>query len=169
MDATPNPQLVGERIAKTDVERSRAYRRRKQNGGVFFTVDLRGEDVAQLIKTGMLAEDKRHDSAAVRTAILSAVGLRTVAQAASGRLQAFRADQIAQDQRPPPSWFPDRCNQCLRFAGRLEAFPVNGQKVLFHAECWQSWREAHRCTSRATEMDTTTKQQNNMTRRSTRS
>jgi hypothetical protein len=137
---TPNEQL-DERIARLkrlNVQRVQRCRKRKVNGGCIFTVDLSGEDVAQLIKAGMLAEDKRHDPAAVRTAILSAVGLRSesLAQAASGQHQASPAD------KNPPSWFPDRCNQCLRFAGRLEAFPVNGQKVLFHPQCWPIWREA---------------------------
>ena len=169
MDATPSQQINAERTARANAQntaRVKRCRQRKVNGGCVFTVDLSGDDINRLIKVGQLSESQRHDPSAVKDAVSAGLGVR----AKDGEpLPLSQHEPAKQHTLLPPTWFPDRCNHCLRFAGRLEAFPVNGQKVLFHAECWQSWREAHRCTSRATEMDATTKQQNNMTRRSTRS
>jgi hypothetical protein len=52
----------------TVVERIRRYRQRKREGGVVFTVDLDGSDVAALVKLGLLAEDRRRDRDAVKAA-----------------------------------------------------------------------------------------------------
>jgi hypothetical protein len=144
MDATPN-ELLDQRIAKRkrqNTARVQRYRQRRQNGGCVFTVDLSGDDINRLIKVGQLSANQRDDPSAVKAAVLRMAGLDV--QAKDGEPPPLSQEPAKQHTLLPPTWFPDRCNQCRRFAGRLEAFPVNGQKVLFHGECWQSWCDAHR-------------------------
>ena len=141
MDATPN-ELLDQRIAKRkrqNTARVQRYRQRRQNGGCVFTVDLSGDDINRLIKVGQLSANQRDDPSAVKAAVLRMAGLDV--QAKDGEPPPLSQEPAKQHTLLPPTWFPDRCNQCRRFTGRLEAFLVNGQKVLFH---WQSWREAHR-------------------------
>lgn len=138
MDAAPNeqPDERTVRARQKNCERVKRYRERKQNGGCCFSLDLDGDDINRLIKVGQLSESQRHDPSAVKAAVLRMAGL-------GEPLPLVSQHEPAKQHTPsPPTWFLDRCNQCRRFAGRLVAFPVNGQKVLFHAECRQSWREA---------------------------
>ena len=130
MDATPN-ELLDQRIAKRkrqNTARVQRYRQRRQNGGCVFTVDLSGDDINRLIKVGQLSANQRDDPSAVKAAVLAGLGVR----AKDGEpLPLSQHEPAKQHTLLPPTWFPDRCNQCRRFAGRLEAFPVNGQRVLF--------------------------------------
>ncbi|WFU45839.1 hypothetical protein QA640_44285 (plasmid) [Bradyrhizobium sp. CB82] len=129
MDATPNEQL-DERIAKRkrqNVQRVQRHRQRRQNGGCVFTVDLSGDDINRLIKVGQLSASHRDDPSAVKVAVLRMAGLDVHAK--DGEPPPLSQEPAKQHTLLPPTWFSDRCNQCRRFAGRLEAFPVNGHAI----------------------------------------
>jgi hypothetical protein len=62
-----NQAVMGANLA---AQRARRYRERKRTGGCYLRIDLDGEDIAALVRAGLLAAERRGDNQAVKGALL---------------------------------------------------------------------------------------------------
>ncbi|HVI66739.1 MAG TPA: hypothetical protein VM910_29810 [Bradyrhizobium sp.] len=61
------------RSSSPAAERMRLYRKRRRNGMQYVRIPLHVTDIDDLIRTGRLKEEQRHDAGALQTAVLDLV------------------------------------------------------------------------------------------------
>jgi hypothetical protein len=60
-------------MSLTSAERMRLYRKRRRQGLQYVRIELHATEIDDLIRMGLLKQDKRHDPEAVQTAVMGLI------------------------------------------------------------------------------------------------